>query len=222
MTDNLIMILLYVGAAVFVAKMYREDYLGHRSGEKKGNPLPPEQHAMPRVGDRSDEKGGNPLPGATACSLGAIVIGLVGALLILGVETGGEIVLGIVSAQSEIVWYAVFAIVAAGIVEEVIFRGFLVVDKKGRAALIGSCVGFSLLFAIIHGHFWSFEDGFEWTFTTKAWFTTGILFANSIWFYALRFGPWNRGRSIFPCMIAHAASNLGVFAIKLAQGYVIW
>ena len=60
------------------------------------------------------------------------------------------------------------------------------------------------------------------TFTTKAWFTTALLFTNSLWFYALRFGPWNPTRSLFPCMLAHAASNLGVFAVKLAQGYVIF
>ena len=119
------------------------------------------------------------------------------------------------------VWYLVFATLAAGVVEEVIFRGFLVVDRRGKAALIGSCLGCSLIFALIHAHLWSTEDGFEWTFTTKAWFSTSILFANSLWWYAVRFGPWNPTRSIFPCMIAHASSNLGVFAVKLAQGYVI-
>lgn len=106
--------------------------------------------------------------------------------------------------------------------EEVIFRGYLVVENKGRWALIGSCIGFSLIFALIHGHFWSTEDGFKLTLTTKAFFSTGILLANSLWFYAIRFGPWNWDRSIFPCMLAHAASNLGVFVIKLVQGYVLF
>ena len=118
----------------------------------------------------------------------------------------------------------VFASLAAGIVEEVIFRGYLVIDKKGRAALIASCVGFSLIFALIHGHFWSHEEGepFTWTFTIKAFFSTGILLANSLWFYALRFAPWNQNRSLFPCMLAHAASNFGVFAVKWVQGFVIF
>jgi membrane protease YdiL (CAAX protease family) len=124
--------------------------------------------------------------------------------------------------QSEMVWFFVFAIVAAGVVEEVIFRGFLVLENKGRAVLIATCVVFSLIFAIIHGHLWSTEDGFEWTLTAKAFFSTGILFANSLWFYAIRFGRWNPNRSIFPCMLAHAASNLGVFVIKLVQGYVVF
>ena len=200
MNENPVMILIYVAMAVVVGNLYRTDFLAARSGQPSTNGM----------------------PGATSCDLGVWIIGVIGALLILAVETGGEMALGLVAEQSEMVWYFVFAIVAAGVVEEVVFRGFLVVDKRGKAALIGSCVGFSLLFAIIHGHFWSTEDGFEWTFTVKAAFTTGILFFNSIWFYALRFGPWNPQRSILPCMLAHAASNLGVFVVKLVQGYVVF
>lgn len=200
MNENPIMILLYVGVAVYVGKMYWADYQAAYSGQ-------PNSGAM---------------PGATGAPLGAYIIGTLGALFLLGVETGGEIVLGVASEQSEMIWYFVFAIVAAGVVEEVIFRGFLVVDKKGRALLIASCVGFSLIFALIHMHFWSTEDGFEWTFTTKAFFSTGILFANSLWFYAVRFGPWNPQHSLFPCMLAHAASNLGVFFVKMVQGFIIF
>ena len=196
------MVLLYVGVAAYVGYMYWGDYQSNQASEQP------------------DPRG---MPGATSASWGLYGIGVIGALLILAAETGGEIALGIASEQSEMVWYFVFAILGAGIVEEVIFRGYLVVDSKGRAALIGSCVGFSLIFAIIHGHFWSNEEGqaFAWTFTTKAFFTTGILLANSLWFYALRFGPWNKNRSLFPCMLAHAASNFGVFAVKWAQGFVV-
>jgi membrane protease YdiL (CAAX protease family) len=200
MTENPIMILLYVGIAAYVGNIYLADFRAAKAGE-------PNSGAM---------------PGAVGTSLGAFVIGTVGALLLLGVESGGEIALGVVDEQSEMVWYFVFAIVAAGVVEEVIFRGYLVIDNKGRALLIASCIGFSLIFALIHGHMWDREDGFEWTLTGKAWLSTGILFANSLWFYAVRFGPWNPTRSLFPCMLAHAASNLGVFFVKWAQGYVIW
>jgi len=201
MNESPFMVLLYVGVAAYVGYMYWGDYQSNQASEQ------PDPQGM---------------PGATSASLGLFVIGVIGALLILAAETGGEIALGIASEQSEMVWYFVFAILGAGIVEEIIFRGYLVVDNKGRAALIGSCVGFSLIFAIIHGHFWSNEEGeaFAWTFTTKAFFTTGILLANSLWFYALRFGRWNKNRSLFPCMLAHAASNLGVFCVKWAQGFV--
>ena len=202
MNESPFMVLLYVGVAAYVGYMYWGDYQSNQALEQP------------------DPRG---MPGATSASLGLFVIGVIGALLILAAETSGEIALGISSEQSEMVWYSVFAILGAGIVEEVIFRGYLVVDGKGRAALIGSCFGFSLIFAIIHGHFWSNEEGqaFAWTFTTKAFFTTGILLANSLWFYALRFGPWNKNRSLFPCMLAHAASNLGVFCVKWAQGFVV-
>jgi membrane protease YdiL (CAAX protease family) len=202
MNESPFMVLLYVGVAAYVGYMYWGDYQSNQASEQ------PDPQGM---------------PGATSASLGLFVIGVIGALLILAAETGGEIALGIASGQSEMVWYFVFAILGAGIVEEIIFRGYLVVDNKGRAALIGSCVGFSLIFAIIHGHFWSNEEGeaFAWTFTTKAFFTTGILLVNSLWFYALRFGRWNKNRSLFPCMLAHAASNLGVFCVKWAQGFVV-
>jgi uncharacterized protein len=202
MNESPFMVLLYVGVAAYVGYMYWGDYQSNQASEQP------------------DPRG---MPGATSASWGLYGIGVIGALLILAAETGGEIALGIASEQSEMVWYFVFAILGAGIVEEVIFRGYLVVDSKGRTALIGSCVGFSLIFAIIHGHFWSNEEGqaFAWTFTTKAFFTTSILLANSLWFYALRFGSWNKNRSLFPCMLAHATSNFGVFAVKWAQGFVV-
>ncbi len=200
MNENPFMILLYVGVAVYVGRMYWSDFQAARSGQ-------------PRSGA---------MPGASSAPLGAYLLGVAGALVLLGAETWGEVALGVVEEQSEMVWYFVFAIVAAGVVEEVIFRGFLVVENKGRALLMGSCIGFSVIFALIHAHLWSTEDGFEWTFTAKAWFSTSILLANSLWFYALRFGPWNPKRSLFPCMLAHAASNLGVFFVKLAQGYVLF
>lgn len=200
MDENPVMILLYLGVALYVGRMYWVDYQAARAGH-------PSESAM---------------PGAVGAPAKAYWIGLVGALLLLGVETGGELALGIAAEQSEMVWYFVFAIVAAGVVEEVIFRGFLVVTSKGRAALIASCLGFSLIFALIHAHLWSLEDGFEWTFTAKALFTTALLFLNSVWFYTVRFAPWNPGHSIFPCMLAHAASNLGVFGVKWVQGFIIF
>ena len=200
MNENPLIILLYVGVAAYMGQIYWGDYKAIKSGEANAGAM----------------------PGAVAAPLGAFIIGTLGALLLLGVETGGEIAFGLVDEQSEMVWFFVFAFIAAGVVEEVIFRGYLVIDNKGRSLLIASAVGFSLIFAIIHGHLWSREDGFEWTLTGKAFFSTAILFANSLWFYSLRFGPWNPKRSLFPCMLAHAVSNLGVFFVKWAQGYVIF
>lgn len=194
------MILLYVGVAAYVGWIYFNDYRACRAGE-------PNAGAM---------------PGATPSPPAVFGIGIAGALLLLAGETLGEIALGVSGEQSDLVWYAVFAVVAAGLVEEVIFRGFLVVENRGRAALVGSCVGFSLLFAIIHPHLWTMEEGFALTLTAKGWFSTGVLFANSLFFYWLRFCRWNPRRSLFPCMAAHAASNFGVFAVKLGQGHVLF
>ncbi|MGC6425035.1 MAG: CPBP family intramembrane glutamic endopeptidase [Lentimonas sp.] len=198
MTENPVMILLYVGIASYVGSMYWGDYKAQQSGE-------PNSGAM---------------PGAYPVTRMAFVIGVIGSLILLGVETGGEIALGLSEEQSTVAWYLLITWLCAGIVEEIIFRGFLVVENKGRAALIASCVGFSTIFAVIHPHLWSMEDGFELTLTAKGFFSTGILLANSLWWYAVRFGPWNKTKSIFPCMLAHAASNLGVFFVKLSQGFV--
>ena len=200
MSDNPVAILLYLGVAGYVLYLYLVDFRSTRAGN---------------VAD------GNSMPGASAMPASALIIGVCVALLILAVETSGEIVLGISSEQSQMAWYFLFASLAAGVIEEVIFRGYLVVSKRGRAALITSCVGFSFVFALIHGHLWSTDNGFDFTFTTKGVFSTSILFFNSLWFYLVRFGPWNPTHSIFPCMLAHACSNLGVFIIKLFQGYVV-
>ncbi len=200
MTENPIMIVMYLAIAVYVGKLYWADT---KTQIAKG----------PTEGT---------LPGAFPANWAAVAIGVIGALFILALETGGEVALGIAGAQSEMLWYAVFPVIAAGVVEEVIFRGYLVVDKRGRAALLGSCFGFSLLFALIHPHLWSLDGGFHLTLTTKGLFTTSLLLINSLWFYACRFAPWNPTHSIFPCMVAHAASNLGVYCVKFAQGYVVF
>ena len=200
MNDAPLIVVIYVVAAVLLVNMYRSDYRAAHAGQ-----------SHPKA-----------LPGATACGLYGCIIAVVGVLLILALETGGEIALGLVEQQSQLMWYFFFAMIAAAVLEEVVFRGFLVQENKGRVALIASCVGFSLLFAVIHGHFWSTAEGWQWTFSIKASFTSGILFLNSLWFYAVRFGPWNPQGSIFPCMLAHAASNLGVYMIKLVQGYIVF
>ena len=200
MDSNPIMILLYVGAAAFVLHMYRGDYIVSKSGQSRSGAM----------------------PGAENASLLSFFIATLGALLLLGAETCGEIALGLVNEQSEMLWYFLPVIIAAGVIEEVIFRGYLVVTDKGKALFVTSCVGFSLFFAIIHPHLWSAEDGFAWTLSGKAFFSTSILFANSLWFYAARFAPWNPNRSIFPCMLAHGVSNVGVFFVKMAQGYVLF
>ena len=210
MDESLPVSLLYLAMACYVVYLYRSDLLAAQS----------------------DQPNPKALPGATQASLGIYVIGVVGALIILAIETVGEMALGVADEQSDVVWFFIFTSLAAGVIEEVIFRGFLVVENRGRKVLIASCVAFSMLFALLHPYIWELnypEESAAWQFwladfnfilTPKAFFTTAILFLNSLWFYALRFGTWNSNHSLFPCMLAHAASNLGVFVVKWMQGHV--
>lgn len=204
--------LLYAAMALYVLHLYRSDLQAQKSG-------------------RTNPKA---LPGATSAPISLYVVGVIGAGLILALETIGEVTLGIADKQSDVLWFFIIASLAAGVIEEVIFRGFLVVESRGNRILIVSCVLFSLLFALLHPYLWEFnypegvalwqfwlaDFGFLWT--PKAFFTTAILFLNSLWFYALRFGSWNPKRSLFPCMVAHSVSNLGVFAVKWIQGHIVF
>ena len=52
------------------------------------------------------------------------------------------------------------ASISAGVIEEVVFRGYLVVQNRGRNALVLSYLGFSLVLLLVHGYLWSMEDGF--------------------------------------------------------------
>ena len=186
-------------------------------------------------GDLKQAKAGNTvkgaMPGASLCGYGLLVLGIGGALLLVALETGGEYLLQIVEEQQTLKLTFLASMLGAAIVEEVIFRGYLVVQTKGTLILWMSILGFSLLFALIHPYLWHYDMGdarfwelseheWAWQFNSKGYFSTAFVFLNSIWFYALRFMPMNATRSLLPCFIAHATSNLAVFAVKAVQGYV--
>ena len=204
MFDSPLVILIFFGIAVYVFKMWLDDY---REQRKSG----------PRA---------NALPGAVPTTRFLIVLGIVGAVLLVAVETIGEYALGVSAEQTDIAAIMLLAMVAAGFVEELVFRGFLFIDKRGAAVLWASIVGFSVLFALLHFNYYlEWEDDAPWhQFTVnldaKALWTLLILFLNSMWFYYLRFGVLNGSRSLLPCIVAHVASNVAVFAVKLAQGHV--
>ena len=161
------------------------------------------------------------LPGATFARPRALWIAAAGAALILAAETFGEIALGISDEQSRItLLFGAYTLVAA-IIEEVIFRGYVVVVNRGRAALIAGILSASVLFALLHPFLWEWEDdGFVLTLTTKGWFSFGAVFISSLWFYTCRFASWNPTQSLLPCFVAHLTKNLGVFIVKGAQGFV--
>ncbi|MEX2381516.1 MAG: CPBP family intramembrane glutamic endopeptidase [Opitutales bacterium] len=200
MNDNPLLLLLVFGGTVYAAILWSDDYRKRMAGA----PHP------------------KSLPGATPAPLLSIVVAAGGALILLGLQTSGEYRLDIVAEQSRItILFGVFTLSAA-FLEELIFRGYLVVQNRGRLLLTGSIVFFSLLFALAHPFLWTYdsEAGISLHGDTKAWFSTGFLFANSLWFYFVRFFPLNPHNSLLPCIVAHLTMNIGVFSIKGYQGYV--
>jgi hypothetical protein len=99
-------------------------------------------------------------------------------------------------------------------------------------------MGFSILFALGHAFLWNWKSlgpgdsywsafdlhRFTLDFSLKAWWSTAMVFLFSLWQYAMRFPlrypKLNPRYSLIPCIAAHLAKNLGVFAIKLLQGHV--
>lgn len=198
-TDHPLLLLALLGVSTWVASWWWADLRAARAG--KPNP--------------------HPLPGAVPARGWVILLAAGGALLLLAAETWGEYRLGLVGAQSRITMLFGLYTLAAAFVEELIFRGFLVVTDRGRAALWAGILAASALFAFLHPFLWGWRDGrLLLVATPKAWFSTGAILAGSLWFYVVRFWSLNPGRSLWPCIAAHAAKNLGVLLIKAAQGYV--
>ena len=166
------------------------------------------------------------LPGATPAPQRAVVVAVAGALVILTMETAGEIALGLDREQSHLTWlFALYSIAAAPIIEELIFRGWLVVEGKGRVLLWTGAAGASAIFAVLHPFLWRWDHtGFAFTMGAKGWFSTAVVFATSLWLYVTRLAPWNPHRSLLPCFAAHAAKNFGVVGVKLAAGFMgaVW
>jgi membrane protease YdiL (CAAX protease family) len=161
-----------------------------------------------------------PQPGTTSAPAKALLIASAGAAVIVALETWGELHLGLAEQQSRVtLLFGAYTLVAA-IIEEIIFRGYLVVEKRGRVALLAGIFAASLGFALLHPFLWQWKDGFQLTLTPKGWFSFTAVFVASLWFYACRFASWNPRRSLLPCFAAHLTKNAAVLAIKAAQGFV--
>jgi membrane protease YdiL (CAAX protease family) len=164
------------------------------------------------------------LPGAVPAGVLPIGIAVAGSLVLLGVETFGELSFGIAGEQSTITWLFGLYTLAAAFGEELVFRGYLVVAHCGRVWLWVSVVLFSLLFAVLHPFLWEWPgdgEGLVIHLDLKGTFSTTVVFVGSLWFYAVRFFSLNPNRSLLPSISAHLAKNLGVFLIKLLQGFVV-
>ena len=71
----------------------------------------------------------------------------------------GEYALGLVEAQVELVWYSVFALLAAGIIEELVFRGFWWFAEKVHSSFMRLSF---LLFWFLHSFMVDFGIQREW------------------------------------------------------------
>ena len=196
-------------AGLYIGKLWCDDRRAGRLHDTDAKPLP------------------NPLPGATDAPRRAVLLAVAGAFAILALETAGERALGLFAQQSRMTWlFALYSIAGAPVIEEIIFRGWLVVDVDGRRKNAplptwAGAVGASVVFAALHPFLWRWDDaGFAFTMTAKGWFSMGAVFATSLWLYAARLAPWNPRRSLLPCFAAHAAKNAGVVAVKAAAGYM--
>ncbi|MEY3608203.1 MAG: hypothetical protein RLZZ447_991 [Verrucomicrobiota bacterium] len=187
-------------AGLFCAKLWRDDLRAAQAGRSV--------------------RGG--FPGAVSAPPRAVGLAITGALALLALETAGELTLGIAGEQTRMnLAFAAYSVLAAPVIEEVIFRGWLVLDRHGNAVRWAGIVAASGLFALLHPFLWAWDDaGFRLTLTLKGSFSTALLFLCSLWFYTVRFAPWNPGHSLLPCFAAHAAKNLGVVAIKAASGHL--
>lgn len=200
MSNNPLLLLLVGAAGLYVGKLWRDDMRAARAG-------------VPKPGA---------LPGATPAQPVAVMIAIIGALVLLVIETVGEHLLGLSDQQSTITWLFALYTLTAAIIEEVIFRGYLVIDRQGSAIRWVAALVASLLFAALHPFLWEWTDaGFTLKLNAKGAFSTAIVFATSLWLYIARFAAWNPSHSLLPCIAGHAAKNAGVIAIKLAQGFVV-
>jgi len=200
MSQNPLMLLLLIGTGCVILWLWIRDF------RSRAAPVHP-----------------HPFPGATSSPASLVWVGAVLGLVLVAAESTGESILGISDEQSVLTpMFAVWTLIAAP-TEEIVFRGFLVVQNRGRTVLWFSIVGFSAAFALIHPFLWTWgSEGFELSLTTKGWFSTVFAFGGSLLFYSLRFNHRNKECSLLPCFAAHLAKNVGVIAIKAAQGFIAW
>lgn len=170
-----------------------------------------------------------PLEGASKAPLNFCMIGAFLALVMVAASTAAECWAGVSQEQSDVPFYELVFWMAAAFVEELIFRGYLVVKNRGAAALVGSVIFFSAVFTLAHPFFWDYtpaegseESVLTFSFGAFAWISSATIFANSLIFYWLRFSKFNPKRSLIPSICAHLSYNVGVYAVKLAQGHVVF
>ena len=95
------------------------------------------------------------LPGASLAPVSTCLLAIVGAVTIILIVSLLEKIMDVADNQTTLSWWFLLAMLGAAITEEVIFRGYLVVQNKGRSTFIMSILFFSSLFALIHPYLWT-------------------------------------------------------------------
>lgn len=199
MSNNPFTLLLMIGVSVYVTKLWFDDLRAWRSGK-------------PNV---------RALPGATTSPWPAYAIAALGAAAILGGETAGELALGLAGQQTKITGLFAAYTLCAAFVEEIVFRGFLVVPTRSTAVRWVGIVGASVLFAALHPFLWEWQNGhLVLQIGAKGGFSTLAVFLTSLWFYTVRFAGFNPRHSLGPCFAGHLTKNIGVIIVKGVQGYL--
>ena len=213
MNNDPLFLLMVSAVGLYVATLWRADYRNALAG--RSSPVA--------------------LPGATPVPAQACLVAALGGLVLTLLETWGEIQLGLSAEQSQMtVLFGGYTLLAA-FIEELVFRGFIVIEGRGATAKWAGAFGASVLFAVLHPFLWTLDLGaapfwkiwewewnWAWKLNLKGWFSTVAVFAASLWFYAMRFTVrLNPRGSLLPSFAAHGAKNLAVFAIKAAQGFVV-
>jgi uncharacterized protein len=200
MQNNPLVQIAVAGISAYVLKLWLDDFKAARRGQPN--------------------KGA--LPGAFPTTVRMSAIAAIGGLVIVVAETWGEVKLGLSGEQSQMtVLFAAYTLLAA-FVEEIIFRGYIVVEGRGVAMKWAAAIGASVAFAALHPFLWDYKDSHVvWQFGTKGYFSTAAVFVASLWFYFVRLSRLNTTGSLIPCFAAHFAKNAGVIAIKAGQGFLV-
>jgi len=150
-------------------------------------------------------------PGTTRAPISGILITISGILLFTVAETCAEIHYQLTASHTVSYFNKLVATIAAAIVEEMVFRGFVAPSHLRGIKLLGLIFIGSIIFSAIHGFDFSTVQGRISLIST---------FFISTWLYLGRYNPLNPERSILPCLIGHVVRNLAVFGVKLSQGFV--
>lgn len=199
MDDHPLLILLLIAGSAYLFKLWLHDYRLAR----KNTPNP------------------RALPGAAPANRRIITLAIGGALILVAAETLSEIHLGTVGEQSTLTLLFAAYTLCAAFLEEIVFRGYIVVTKHGPLAKWTAAVGASLIFAIAHPYLWTWDNGLQFNLTSQPLISTISIFATSLWLYAMRFSKLNPLQSLIPCIAAHLARNTVVILIKATQGHLV-